>query len=69
MLYDGYESAFEFRPTKSHLAYEFELLAFNENNLIIDRKLLTIDPLPDESKNFCYSVVVTLFMLPKGNLT
>ncbi|RNA37597.1 hypothetical protein BpHYR1_002004 [Brachionus plicatilis] len=49
VLYDGYESGFEFRTAKSTATYEFELLAIDEqeNKLIIDRKSLIVEAQPD----------------------
>lgn len=59
ILYEGYESSFEFHTARTDIRYQFELLVIDEpkNNLLIDRKSIILEAQPQKSK-----IIIFLFL-------
>lgn len=62
ILYEGYETSFEFRTPISNTRYQFELLVIDEekDSFLIDKKTMLLEPLPQESKNnfFIFKIIL-----------
>ncbi|CAF0851247.1 unnamed protein product [Brachionus calyciflorus] len=50
LMYEGFENSFIFQTAKSMLIYEFELLALDGQNSIIDRKSVSVKTLSEKSQ-------------------